>query len=334
MKKLMLFFGVLVGLLGAPIHLTNAADSGSGSGFTIGIDAPDSEISTYGKYQLQSKDVRKFKVIINNKDNESREFKISVINAGTTSQGKISYTPDADLVNIFQSRMPDLVKPAATSVTVQANSSKEIEFTLTMPKTNFSGDCLGAINVKKVATSGSSGSFGFQNAFAMSIPVHVYSKDQRSVFPKLSLKRSNLKTSGTEAVVQSRLANAAARFFGGITIDSQIVNAAGKKVATTKLTDAEMAPGAAMTHNIPVKTEKMKPGKYTVNTTVSSGKKSYDLTDTFTIKANTVKKVAEDTNQLAPVDNSKWIWIIVSLSALIIMLITALIMVTRKKKGA
>ncbi len=332
MHKLYLFFGALVALLCTPLNPTHAANSEAGAGFTIGINAPDSEEKTYVQYQLKANEQKKIALTINNRQATTQKYEVTAVKAGTSSTGTTLYSPKMATVNIFQPQLPDMLTPKKQTVTVPAKQSKTVDYLIKSPADGISGDVLGALYVHKSLDAEKQKGIGVQNAFAMSMPIHLYGSDQKSIMPKLKLSDAKVTKTGGDTMVVTKLTNAAARFFGHITMKTQVVNAAGNNIANTTLEDIEMAPAAVMAHNIPVKADSLKAGKYTVKTKLTSGKKTYHLTDTFVVKASTVRELKTDTNQST--DRNWLIWLIAGLLAVTITLLVALIVVTRKKKGA
>lgn len=285
-------------------QLVHAADD-SGSGFSITADAPSTEAKGYVKYDVNAKDEKSFTVTVHNLSSKSEKYTLSVVDATTSSDGSIVYAPGNKTANTFQAKLGDMVTPTKHTLTVPAKATKNVAYRIKVPAKGFKGDVLGAVYVKRQSVSGSNGSgMGVNNAFAMSIPVHLQSGDVKSIIPTLELQSSSLTTLSRKAVIETSLVNQSARMFGQITMNSTVTNAAGKTVAKSELKDAEMAPAGIMTYQIPLTQKSLEPGTYTVRLKLTSGKRTFNLKDTFKVSREHIVKAATNAPLEQP-DNTK-----------------------------
>ncbi|WP_407895583.1 WxL protein host-binding domain-containing protein [Lacticaseibacillus sp. N501-2] len=332
MKKLVMIIVAMVGIIFGSSKIVLAENNGSK--FSIESATKDSLSSGYIHYRVEAGQQKDFQISVINLADNDQKFRVEVVNAGVTSDASLSYRPDVRVVNTFQAKLPDMVTPKKQVITVPAKKSQVLTFHVKVPKAGFSGDVLGGIYVYRVddTSKESEQKMGVRNAFSMSLPVHLVSGDETKLTPVLTQSNSKLKTASKEATVQTRLTNKTARVFGGVAMTTTVHNEDDKQLGKIELKDGSMAPAGLMEYSVPLEVSSLSPGVYTVKTKLTSGKRTYNLKDTFTIKKAALEKVAKDTD-LTVVDNTMWYWIVGILIALVVALIVILIVISRRRRS-
>lgn len=332
MKKLVMIIVAMVGIIFGSSKVVLAENNGSN--FSIESATKDSLSWGYVHYRLEAGQQKSFQIRVINLGENSQKYRVQVVNAGVTSDASLSYHPEVKTVNTFQAKLPDMVSPKKQTVTIDGKQSKVLMLQVKVPKAGFSGDVLGGVYVYRVDDESNSNAqnMGVRNAFSMSLPVHLVSGDETKLTPVLTQSQSKLKTESNQVTVQTMLTNKTARVFGGVSMITSVHDKEGKQLGATEIKDGNMAPAGLMNYTVPLEVSSLSPGVYTVKTKLTSGKRTYNLKDTFTIKKAAIEKVAKDTD-LMVVDYSMWYWIVGILIALVVALIVILIVTTRRRRS-
>lgn len=123
-------------------------------------------------------------------ENENQDFDVQIVQATTSNNGHIDYTPSSKKLMAGGPFLKDLIedKKENQKVRVAAGQTKNITFNLKLPQDNIEGTVLGSVYVRKVPqeTAKSKG-VGVRNAFAMTIPVITSEDFNKKIAPKLEL---------------------------------------------------------------------------------------------------------------------------------------------------
>lgn len=291
----------------------------TGSDFTATPDTTNSAAKSYFQYQLKPNATQNLTLTLDNMADHARKFDLEFLPAGVSSNGQLMYTPGAKLFKDSGPSLLSMIQDRKTSVTVPANSQTKVSTTLHVPDTKWAGERLGSWYVR---VAGEKTDAAIQNRFAMAIPVQLTVDHALTQKPKLTLGQPKL----NQDQVIADLTNHTPRLFGHITQTTQLLGPDHKTLAKQILNDAQMAPSAIMSLQLPVK-KALTPGVYTLDVALTSGHQQYHLTRQFTIAADQITNPSTTTRT----STIPW-WVYALISLVIIMLgIIIWLLKTRKK---
>lgn len=114
----------------------------------------------------------------------------TVHSAATSRQGTINYTYTGKLAESMQHPLTQIMKPSKDeTITIAADSSEKIPYTISVPSEGFNGIILGGIHIKKKEHDGEKkAATGIENRYSYTIGVRLAGKNQ-TISPKLELEK-------------------------------------------------------------------------------------------------------------------------------------------------
>lgn len=306
------------------------AHAEEGAGFTVTpVLGKGQTDPTAGYFSIKGEQNESYPVTVavqNLTENENQDFDVQLVQATTSNNGHIDYTPSSKKMIAGGLSLKDLVeeKKATQKVTVAAGQTKNITFNLKLPQDNIKGTVLGSVYVRKVPkeTAKSKG-VGVRNAFAMTIPVIISEDFNKKITPKLALTNAQMKSDTGVPKVVGEVSNQAPSMFGQIKVEAWVT----EKGKTDKLYQSqsekyEMAPYSSFEYTIDTNNHLLKPGKYTYHMLMKSGDKSFDMARDFTVDSKSRETVNSKLLE-GEKSNTKLWWIIAAVvgSSIIIFLV-------------
>lgn len=328
MRRLVKLIGLLVVgltvLVGVNTTTANAAD---GAGFTVTAQLPDNQKNkdvSYFDLATKPGEKQKLTVTLKNTTTKTQTLLVSPNDAFTNSNGVIEYSKR----NVKKSasakyQFSDLIKEKTKKVDVAPDESKEVTFTLSVPKKGFKGDILGGFYVtpeedKHQANNRSDG-LGIENKFAMLVGAHLHG--QGTAQPALKLNSVKPEVEDGQAVVAAQLENTQPVLFGKLQVKSTITKRGSDKVLyeDTKK-DVSMAPNTLFTNLVKLDDDKFKAGDYTLKIAATRKGKTWHFSKNFTIDDNTTKL----NNKLRNQPKRDLTWLYVSVGGVLVIIIAGL----------
>lgn len=329
MKKIVLFIVTFVCIL-FPSKIM--AD---GSNFTVQPILGSNQQSNDSYYFLKtdSNGTYHLEANVQNFDKKnSQSFKVSVINSTTSNSGSIDYSPnDQKLYKINNPLLTNMiVGQKEQTLTLKPNESKNVSFTIKVPKSGFEGMILGSVYVLKDSQVNVKNKIGFTNKFAMSIPVLMEQNNFKKFMPDMSIKSAKVSNVAGQKNIEVQVLNHSPIMFGNIKIKAWVSKRnEDKQLITKNVKNYAMSPRGIFTFSIPDKKNEISSGKYTYHVILKSGQKSYTLNNDFEISTSDNAKVNK---QLIRQTNNMPIYIILVILLIIIVAVTAYIVGRRRNE--
>ncbi len=309
-----------------------------GAGFTVTpVLGKGQTDSAAGYFSIKGKKNESYPVTVaiqNLTEHEKQVFDVQLIQATTSNNGHIDYTPSSQKMMTGGLFLKDLVedKKDTQKVTIAAGQTKNITFNLKLPQNNIKGTILGSVYVRKVPqeTAKSKG-VGVRNAFAMTIPVIISEDFNKKITPKLELSNARLKSDTGVPKVVGEVSNQAPSMFGQIKVEAWVT----EKGKTDKLYQSqsekyEMAPYSSFEYTIDTNNHLLKPGKYTYHMIMRSGDKSFNMARDFEVDNKNRETVNSKLFEGEKSNTRLW-WIIAAVVGIsIIIFLTAYMLGKRK----
>lgn len=344
MKKFFLFLVAMFGLVmsgAAP-----AAVSANEINFAVIPNLPDNQVDknhSYFDLELNPGQSQTVSVTLKNDTDKDVVVAMAMTRATTNTAGVVQYssTSDKDLKSkLDKSYTNDIVKAVNVpdSQTIPAHSSIQVPITIKMPNQNFKGVMAGGITFKQtnLKQKKSSGQTNIVNQYAYTVGVTLRNNTDK-VSPNLKLSGVTAEQLNYRTAIVASVHNTTPTYINNVAIDGYItkrnsskklyklnVNAdkanSGKQIAPNSVYDVPFYLGG----------DELKPGKYTLDLTMTSHGDKWHFKQNFTI----VSKQAEKLNK-TDVDIVKinW-WLIAGIVGLIILLLILAYWLWQKKRNS
>lgn len=300
--------------------------------YTVGADLPDNQIEKSGAYfdlkvtPGQSQDLT---IKINNKDNESHHYEVSVNRGLTNNNGIIDYgthgSPDKDELKY---NIESLVT-SPQDVVVDANSTKLVTVHLDSPKDNFSGVILGGIRVQEITSAPKTKKKGINinNEYAYVIGLELKQNEDK-IKPKIQLGDISEKQFNNYNYVAANLINPTPSIIDNISVNATVKDMKGKQVYSQKKSKLSMAPNSDFDYLIGSPSQTLKSGTYELVLDAKSGTTSWHFDRKFTITTETAKKLAKT----SVVKNSGPNYLLIAFIIAILLVMILVILEYRKRR--
>ncbi|MCI1986106.1 MAG: DUF916 and DUF3324 domain-containing protein [Lactobacillus sp.] len=273
LRNFVVMLAMAIGLTGlAPV---NAAEEPGQ--FTLTPQLPSNQNpKTSGYFDLLVKpgQTQTLTVQLTNSSDQPGKFQVWANPGLTSDNGAIDYSQrhrnaDAGAPLAFRqiATLPQHV------YTVGANSHVAIPLTLKLPNKQFRGRVLGALNVVQVgkgAATTTSGNTVIRNKVGYSLAV-VLQQSREPVAPQLTGGKARPKAVNHWPTIQLTFHNPAATIIPGLTLQTRVTRQQKTYLKHTS-SDYQVAPNSSFHLNLDLNGQPLRPGKYTVETTASSGK--------------------------------------------------------------
>ena len=335
-RKIVSSFLLLLSLLlTAPLPTFAQEDAGE-VGYDIQAVIPENQIDkekSFFDLRMEPAQEQTIHVKINNTSNAESTYKININQAYTNSQGFIDYNEKKESEKNDYPYAIDSIAKVADTVTVPKKSSKEVPITLTMPKDQFDGQILAAIQVVKETEKKQK---GIVNSYGYILGLKLTETDTE-VPRKLTLKKVEPAISFGKTSVVAILDNPTMDAYGHLKYEATVKNRKTNKEVrhVTYDNDMQLAPNSTYRFAIDWEKEPLTAGEYSLHLRVTDAKDNEWIFDeNFTISAKQAKEINE-----ATIDAGKkatipmWIYLVFGILLGVILLgIFWIILLKRRKK--
>ncbi|WP_461215437.1 DUF3324 domain-containing protein [Lacticaseibacillus sp. GG6-2] len=257
-------------------------------------------------------------ITVTNTTATTKTIKVSIANLYTGNNGQIGYDPNGPDDDSARYRLASLTGKPQT-VHLAGNQSKQVTFTIAVPKTGFAGELAGSVYAIDAASyqGKAAGKMRLRNRFATYIPV-ILRTNTTYVHPQLKLTKLTAGQSAGSPVVLAQIQNTAPQMFGQLSLDAKVF-AKGKQkpLLTRQVNGYAMAPNSHFTFGIVSKTA-LKAGDYTVELTARSGQRTWHFNQQVhvadTISAEAAPTSHSTSHQMTPTVSRSIVVLIVALS--------------------
>lgn len=306
-----------------------AIQADSGAKFSVSINNNSQQIDPqlpYFNLNMQPNSETNLSLNIYNRSKKAAKFTVWANKAITNnnmiidySARKITKSPNLpSTLNIYK-----MISPKVQNIQVPANGTKKIAFKLKMPDQQFNGRLLGGIYVRKQIEKSVKSGFTNRLNFATAI---VIRQNNRQVKPELNLNKVRINNLNWTRTVEAGTQNVSKTYLSHVKTAAKIYPAKNPKkiVIRQKLDNRSIAPNSSFNYQLPLKNQKLKPGKYILDLKFISKKPDqiWHWKRSFVITSKNVQDVTIQHN------NHLWIWIL--FIALVLVIVLALYLWWRK----
>ncbi|WP_125580067.1 DUF916 and DUF3324 domain-containing protein [Levilactobacillus cerevisiae] len=271
---------------------------------------------------------------VTNPSNKRRTLQVIPVNATTSDSGNAVYIPSNRTDPSAQTTFTKMTS-GSVSVSLAPRQGKTVTFRTVIPTTGFSGEVLGGLFVTDPTATGDrepGSDFRLNNRYAEVTAVALQCRTGQTFRTDLKFGGVGVKQPDTLPVAFGKIRNLTPALFGDLQINARVMqNSTGKQIATKSLKNGSMAPNSWFNYSIPLGRKKLTAGKYTLKLDVTSGKRVWNFSGTFTL---TRSQTAEH-NSLIKSDkqpNYWWLWLLLFLLLAILLALAAYWLGTRRNR--
>lgn len=263
-------------------------------------------------------DKEKFSVKITNNTDKEQTYKLEVNKARTNKNGIVDYSDNAPEEKDTRYKLTEMID-ISKEVKVPANSSENVEGSLTFPKEDFNGLLMAGIHVSEKKTKDSESNVS--NSVAYNIPFIVRGNNDQRPKPILDLTQVKVEQFSSDTYsLDARLENKGPNLMKEVKFSSEIKDESGKSILKEDR-QLDITPETSFAYPIKLPTT-IKSGKYTLILNVEHNKTNkWTFSKTFEITKQDVKKIKDAT----PSKTNKWLKYGIILAIVLILLLAGLI---------
>ena len=342
--KLRIFYRslLLIGIMLLSLSMTSFAadDQEATTGFNYKVNYPDSQEDKslgYFKLMLEPGQKQDVSITFNNPGKEKIVVSADINSAKTNQNGVIEYgksTLEKD--KSLKYDLKDVMK-GPDKVELAAGETKDVTYTITMPKESYEGVIAGGIELQKENQKGTASEQGgtrIINKYAYVIGV-VLQEDKKDVPPELKLNKVSAGQSNYRNAIFVNFSNIMPSYVNDMTTEVKIMKKGSETTLyEKKQTAMRMAPNTMIDYPVSMNGEAMVPGQYVADILVTSDERNqkWHWKQEFEI---TSKEADEFNNRdvgLVQEKGFNWKLILLIVGILLLIIIIIVLLVRRKNK--
>lgn len=275
------------------------------------------------------------KVKVTNYSDKPNKVKVERHRATTADSGLIEYSDgDKEREVSVKQDFNDLVTLNTDTLSIDGNSSKEVEVNISMGQEAFDGTVLGGLYFyEDNELSQKEQEKSIRNTFSYSVPI-LLKMNQKKVENNLSLNHVLPIERNSRPFIEAQLLNSASAVIKEMSVEGRIYNEKhGEEYYVNKEVDLEMAPHSTLNFGFDLQNAAFIPGDYRILLTVKADGKDYLFEEAFTIDKNQAKELNEKSAYIE-VKEFPWLKIGLGVGALVLVSTgTVYYLVGKKKKS-
>lgn len=333
MKKFWLFIATLLAIT----SMQQQVFADGGAGFNVSQVANENQLDQtvpYFDLRLNPDQQTELTISINNVSDETDTYDIELANAMTDKNMSYNYTAknNQELTVPKELQLKNIAKLPEKQVTIAGNSSKVVTIPVTMPTNSFQGKLFGAIIVTRHTRLDEQRKNKITNKFAY-IRAVVISESDEEIQPNVTFGAPTTHEADGLVNLEVPMALTTPTILTTITTHVVVSDTDGKVVMDTKESNHNIAPQSKFNYTVNLDSKKVPAGKYQLALTVSDQKgRKWTLNKAFNVSKKTVA-TADETPKIEPkvYHFNPW-YIILGLALLVLVLLTLIFVLIRKRK--
>lgn len=334
-KTLSIIFSFCLALIGIVTFSATSVDAAAqtqSANYTVQAELPDNQINkkvNFFDLKVTPNSTQDLKIRVNNNDTKDHQYLVEVNQAFTNSNGIVDYSQhglkkDPSLKYDIESMFG---KPQ--TVTVPANSSKEVVLKMTTPKGDFKGMILGGIRVMQLKQTNKpknipGKALNVQNQYAYILGLQIQ-QNTNAVKPVLKMDKGLATRENQREVIAARLQNSSPTLINQAQVKTEVTPEGGSNIVLkSNKKNLSFAPNSTFDLNVNNADQALKAGKYTMRISAKGdkGTQAWAMKKNFIItkaEANELSQTAKNSPAaIASRPNYKLIIAIAALAAVLI----------------
>lgn len=305
--------------------------------FYVQPEFPESQLegnTSYFDLRLDPGQTETLVLQLSNIDSDAVTIQITAHTAYTNVHGVVEYGKDAEQPDNTLPYSIDELIATPENITLEANESRTIELSLTMPDEAFEGMLAGGLRISEVKedsnTEETAGEgVAITNEFSYVIGVLV-SNNRSSIEAELDLMDVFADQLNYRNVISATLQNSTPTFINRLEVEATVQ----KEGDTDVLYEAnkeqmQMAPNSHFDFPISLDGDRFQSGDYVLTMVARSGEEEWKWTQAFTIEGEKARALNRSD---VTVDTSINWWMVISVTLTIVLLSTFVYKIVTKKE--
>lgn len=306
--------------------------------FTVNVEQSVYQVDkqkTYFDLSLPKNELIPLKIHVTNNSSQSIDIEGEVSNATTNLNGVVEYSQNS---NKLTGKEPfDLRQVASLEHSKQTIAPKQtVDFIINVkvPRKDYGGVVAGGITLRDVTEKqvNKNDSSMFKNKFAYAIALILHG-DRSTEKTKLLLEDIIPEQVNKRNILSAALVNDSTNYVNKVSIDAKVLDFNKKEVLSEKKENMQIAPSSIFQFPLYYKEKVMKAGTYTLQMEIKSNSQKWNLSKSFVVPENVVKKLNETdvtTNETQALNTTNYF--ILGLILLIASLVMVIIILLKKRK--
>lgn len=342
-QRMILLFSVFFffQLLLLPAYITCAEEDSSNTMYEVKPLLNEDQKSMgidYFYFNVEPNETKEISVEIINHADTDELFDIQINEAVTNSNGFIDYSVEQrNSPKESPVSFDSVVGDTKQSVTVKANGTEKISFTLKVPEEGFEGILLGGVYISKQETknqdSNNDSKEGLQikQSLAYAVAIMLQEKIPYKEGNKLLMHSLKVDVSDHQSVLTYSLENPQPNILNRVQMITEIYRE-GEEVAcaTLKKETMSFAPKDRFDLKVPWEQAEISKGNYETVTVFTSGEETWKFENSFSVTKEDIVNIEKKGTPIKESENHYYVYIVISI--LLIIIIYLLILVLKKRK--
>lgn len=304
--------------------------------FSVRAKIPSNQIDQLKSYfdlKMSPGQTQTIEIEVYNHSKKQTTIEANITFATTNDNGLIDYseTNEKNADKSLKYPLINLVKEPHKEITIPSGKSKIVSFTITMPKDQYDGVLLGAIQFQKKTEENTKSSkesnIQIKNQYAYIVGIKL-SETMKVVFPDLHLLGIKPKLVNYHTAIAATIQNSEPEIIEKMSVDAKIYKKGSKEILySSKKSDLKMAPNSNFDYSIDLNNRPIEPGTYRLKMKAIIETQVWEWEEIFTI-GNEAEKL---NNQAVEIEqNHKWLYI---LGSLFLCVFIWFLLIVRKRKS-
>lgn len=303
--------------------------------FSVKAIIPSNQIDhmkSYFDLKMSPGQKQDLKIEVFNNSNKEETIEADLTFASTNDNGLIDYseTKGKKVDKSLKYPLNQLSKQPHKEIMIPPRKSKIVTFSITMPKEEYDGIILGAVQFKKkfdkVEKKSTKEVIQISNEYAYVVGVKL-TENIKDVNPDLHLLGVKPKLVNYHTSIAATIQNSEAAIGSNMSIDAEILKKDSSKVLySSKKDELSMAPNSNFDYAIDLNNKPIEPGTYRMKMKAIIGTQVWEWDELFTIG----KEAKKLNNEAVEIDrNYSWLYIV---GSVFLMGIIYLIYIQKKRR--
>ncbi|WP_314060971.1 DUF916 and DUF3324 domain-containing protein [uncultured Vagococcus sp.] len=313
-----------------------------GMGYSVRAIIPENQIDqskTYFDLLVKPGETQPLVLEIISTSSETLHLNVSPYSATTNQNGELEFSVEpSSHDSSLKYPMSQLVS-GSQSVTVPPMATKQVTFTLKVPKESFKGKIVGGFTIYDQENDREEGTTSkndvqIRNVFSLVIGIRLQEKVD-TIQPELRLNQVKADLFNYRTAMTANLQNITPEFIGELKVAATIKKAGSQKVLyESQKSEMTMAPNSNFDFPIMLENQEIGPGNYLLELEATSGQEKWRFNKKFKVSPEEANQLNSQALDVVKTQKPWLMLLTILVVALMIMslLVVVILTVTRRKK--
>lgn len=310
-----------------------------GMGYSVKAIIPDNQLETgktYFDLLVKPGETQQLTLEVTSSSKETLNLSITPYSATTNQNGELEFSVEPSVHDATLTYPMSQLISGSQSVTLPPMATKEVTFTLKVPKDPFLGKLVGGFTIydlandQEVKTSGKN-EVQIRNVFSVVVGIRLQ-ETLKKIQPKLVLNRVKADLFNYRTAMTANLQNTQPTFISNLNVTAKIKKAGSRKVLYEgEKTEMTMAPNSNFDFPIMLENQQVGPGKYVLELVAKSGDYQWSFSKKFTVSKAEADKLNDQALELVDKANP-WLFILTLFLVISVIVVISVMATISKSK--